>query len=68
MRLGGKGRSGEGWECGGAAKGGRRARKDGEEGVTPISESNAAIREAARLLYHFPSFWRCVYLPEGVVL
>lgn len=68
VRLGGKGRSGEGWECGGAAKGGRRARKDGEEGVTPISESNAAIREAARLLYHFPSFWRCVYLPEGVVL
>lgn len=63
MRLGGKGRSGEGWECGGAAKGGRS-----EEGVTPISESNAAMREAARLLYHFPSFWRCVYLPEGVVL
>lgn len=47
---------------------GSKGRKEGEEGVTPISESNAAIREAARLLYHFPSFWRCVYLPEGVVL
>lgn len=32
MRLGEKGRSGEGWECDGAAKGGRRARKEGEEG------------------------------------
>ncbi len=25
------------------------------------------IRKAVRLLYHFPSFWRCVYLPEGVI-
>lgn len=66
MRLGGKGRSGEGWECGGAAKGGKS--EEGRRGVTPISESNAAMREAARLLYHFPSFWRGVYLPEGVVL
>lgn len=25
------------------------------------------IRKAIRLLYRFPSFWRCVYLPQGVI-
>ena len=49
-------------------EGGRGRRRGRRRGVAPISESNAAIRDAARLLYHFPSFWRCVYLPEGVIL
>ena len=67
MRKGGVGKGGNvtGQQ---REEGGRGRRRGRRRGVAPISESNAAIRDAARLLYHFPSFWRCVYLPEGVIL